>query len=737
MQPMATERDEQLQMEEDELRQAQEQELAKLNASLTMQRDEWVAARANSGIESDWRRAETLYEGGDVSDGEGGLEDTLKNGPAPRGGKAAAGAPRSRVRVNIVGQATDTAVARVCEILLPVDDKNWGIKPTPVPEVAGLANDMRPVIGPDGQPAGTVGEIAARVQLRAHQAAKLMESEIDDQLTECGYNGELRKVIAAAAKIGTGVLKGPYVVTREHRTWQKGANGQQAMMVKKSYRPESAAVSAWNLFTDPACGDNVQRGAGIYERKEMTRKELRGLLRRPGYDHEAIKSVLRQSPKRVVVEQGKVMRADVQDDLYEVWEYHGEVDPDRLACLAPRLNETEPDALEGVYTGCLVMVNDTVIAALPMLTADESLPYDFFQWKQRDDSVWGHGVPHAKEVQQRVVNAAWRMVMDNAGVAGGPQIVMKRNMVVPQDSSYVIRGMKAWLAADEVEDVTKAFAVINVDSHIGEFLKIVEVAMSLADTESGVSPMMQGEQSQAAETLGGMTMRWTNANGVMRVRVKRFDDGITRPHLNRYYDWNMQNSLKDDIKGDYEVDARGSSTLIERDIQNQATANLVQLFGNPKFEPYLKPFDALKATLKSWKLDPADYCKTDQEAAQIEEAAKQGAGQQVDPKVAIKQAELQDKQAEREFKAGEAEKERAHQVENREYNQQREQGEYVIAMTKEQNSRDLQLLKMAQDAETTAQAIQAQRGIKELEIDSKHQLFNAEVAVKAAQGSGI
>jgi hypothetical protein len=737
MQPMATERDEQLQLEDDELRQAQEQELAKLNASLTMQRDDWVAARANSGIESDWRRAESLYDGGDVSEGDGGLEDTVKNGPAPKGGKAAAGAPRSRVKVNIVAQATDTAVARVCEILLPVDDKNWGIKPTPVPEVAGQLDDPRPVIGPDGQPAGTVGEIAARVQARATKASKLMESEIDDQLTECQYNGELRKVITAAAKVGTGALKGPFVVQRDHRSWQKDATGNQVMQVKKSYRPASAAVSCWNLFPDPACGDDVQRGAGIYERKEMTRKELRQLLRRPGYDHDAIKSVLRQSPKRVVVEQGRVMRADVQDDLYEVWEYHGEVDPDRLACLAPRLNDREPDAFDGIYTGCLVMVNDTVIAALPMLTADDSLPYDFFQWKQRDESVWGHGVPHAKEVQQRVVNAAWRQVMDNAGVSVGPQIVMKRNHVVPQDNSYVIRGMKTWLAADEVEDVTKAFSVVNIDSHLTELLKIVEVAMSLGDAESGVSPMMQGEQSQAAETLGGMTMRWTNANGVMRVRVKRFDDGITRPHLNRYYDWNMQNSLKDDIKGDYEVDARGSSTLIERDIQNQATANLVQLFNNPKFEQYLKPFDALKATLKSWKLDPADYCKTDQEAAQIDEAAKQGAGQQVDPKVAMKQAELQDKQADREFKAGEAEKERAHQEASREYNMQREQGEFQIAMTKEQNTRDLQLLKMAQEERTTAQQVQAARGIKELEIDSKHQLFNAEAAIKARQGSGI
>src|SRR5438445_2256113 len=121
-------------LSEDDVANLQEQLLNSLYQEISSERDDWVRARAQSGVEVEWRKAEALYDGEDVTeDGSAGLEDTLRNGSASR---FRSGGTRSRVRINIVAPAVDNQVARMCEILLPVDDKNWGIRPTPNPAVS-------------------------------------------------------------------------------------------------------------------------------------------------------------------------------------------------------------------------------------------------------------------------------------------------------------------------------------------------------------------------------------------------------------------------------------------------------------------------------------------------------------------------------------------------------------------------------------------------------------------------
>jgi hypothetical protein len=77
-----------------------------------------------------------------------------------------------------------------------------------------------------------------------------------------------------------------------------------------------------------------------------------------------------------------------------------------------------------------------------------------------------------------------------------------------------------------------------------------------------------------------MVMLFNNATAVLRQRVKLYDDCVTRQHIARYYDWHMANNPDPAIKGDFEVDARGSTALIERDIQNQALLNLARNAAN-------------------------------------------------------------------------------------------------------------------------------------------------------------
>ena len=474
-------------------------------------------------------------------------------------------------------------------------------------------------------------------------------------------------------------------------------------------------------------------------RRNVTRKELRGVVGLPGYDTESIREVLRTSPNRIRVAEGRVMRDVIQEDSYEMWTYHGEIEPDEMLTLTERTG----DPISDVSFGVLVMVNDKVIGAMPSWVADETLPVDVWCWRKSDDSPYGYGLPDELEHQQRVVNSAWRQVMDNGRTSLGGQIVMKKGLVIPQNGSYEITPNKIWLAKDDTEDVGKAFNVFEFNSHLQELLAIAQAAMSFADQETGMPQIMGGEKGSAPETVGGMVMLYNNANAVLRQRVKLYDDNITRPHIGRYYDWKMANDPEPAIKGDYEVDARGSTALIERDIQNQALLNLANITNNPRYTPHLKEREELRAILKAFKVNPDELMKTEDQFSQDQQAmAEQGAPQ--DPKIATeemrmqaKQLDLQDRDKQRNFELTKQERELLVREKTLAYNIERERAESEQSAIDNQLTRDLAIAKLESTNQFDRENLAAKERLEMIKIQDGRERFNAEAALKVRQGSGI
>lgn len=716
----------------------QRQEVEKLHGMFTKMRDEWVQHRATSDVEKRWRRNTQLYFGEHTEGSTGEFENTLRNGPPAR--KAQDG-NRSRVVINIVRPKVDQAVARICEILFPVDDRNWGLKPTPLPDLAVMVGNNSPTVDPaTGQPTGmTANQEAQIVMQAAKEAAQAMERSIDDSLTECKYNGESRKGVEDGIRLGTMVLYGPFPARQTSKAWLPQPDGTQVMQINESVVPASMRLDPWDVFFDPSCGNDHQRGRGFFFRRNVTRKELRQLVGLPGFDAECIREVLRQPPNRVRVAEQRVIRDTIKEDSYEMWTYHGEIEPEEMEALSVRTG----DPLTDVTFGVLVIVNDKIIGAMPSWVADNTLPLDVWCWRKSDESPYGYGLPDELEHQQRVVNAAWRQVMDNGRTSLGGQIVMKKGMVIPQNNSWEITPNKIWLAKDDMADVRQAFSVFEFNSHLQELLAIAQAAMQFADVEASMPQILGGEKGSAPETVGGMVMLFNNAGAVLRQRVKLYDDAITRPHIARYYDWKMANDPDPSIKGDFEIDARGSTALIERDIQNQALLNLANITNNPRYIPHLKEREELKAILKAFKVNPEELMKPEDQVAQEQQAqAEQGAPQ--DPRIMsaqmqlqAKQLEMEDRQAQREFEGQRNMADLQLKREQLNYNASREQAEFEIAQTDSAIQRDVTVAKLGQDAQLTREQIAAKERLEMLKIDNQRQIFNAEAAIKVRQGSGI
>jgi hypothetical protein len=186
---------------------------------------------------------------------------------------------------------------------------------------------------------------------------------------------------------------------------------------------------------------------------------------------------------------------------------------------------------------------------------------------------------------------------------------------MPADGTWELHGRKIFWVDDTETDLAKAedsIKAIEIPSRQAELMNIINFALKMAEDVTGLPMLLQGQEGKSAPTtLGGQQLAMNNANGVLRRGAKLFDDNVTEPHITRYYDWHQQYTDDDDEKCDATIDARGSSALVERDIQNQAIASMGAFVKDPAFG--LSPQRWAKEWSKSMRLDPERFAMTPEE----------------------------------------------------------------------------------------------------------------------------
>ncbi len=600
-------------------------------ASLVKKRNVAIEARATCGIEQIWKEDELGFEGRDLASMRTSMIDyAMQTAPVDRSSKSP---NRSQVVINIIRPKCETAEGRFSDIQLPTDDRNWGLKITPKPEMSAAMKDERPamhketqqpVLGDGGQPV-PIKEIARSDKERAEESMSKMQVTIDDQLTECSFNGECRKAIQNAVRLGTGILKGPMVVKDIKKVWRKVEDGETTVRVLEATedtRPASRSIDPQDVWPDPECRDDIKRAAFIWERRAITPRELRDVATVKGYFKEEIAKVLQEEPSRLTVAMPKeneyLVRyiTGTRGSSYELWEYNGDVDKSDLEAMGCDCSGT--NALFPSMTACVIMVNDHVIKVTLSTLDTGALPYDFFVWTKRSGVPWGIGVARELMWPQRVLIAAWRAMMDNAGDSSGANVVVGAS-VEPMDGKWEITGKKLWKSTDETLRIDKQFGQFQIENNQSELQAVIELALKFADMESQLPMLFSGEKGELPETLGATNIMVDSANVALRSRVKLWDDNITRPHIGRYYDWNMQYNEDDEIKGDYKVDPRGTSILLERDQEWQTMKDVLTVRQDKELSSMI---DWKKAIKKFFAARKADILLPDDKIAENEEAMK-------------------------------------------------------------------------------------------------------------------
>lgn len=604
---------------------------------------------------------------------------------------------KSRLFVNETRSKTLRWEGRIVKTMFPTDEKPWGIQPTPVPELTESAKQIvedvqdlvdqanrtmqaegggfeaaKQMIEEARGPAAAAAQ-ARKVLSEAERRCRAMEREINDHLSEANFNIKLREGISDLCRLGTIVLEGPLTAQKTRRSWEQGevyeqdpATGERRVVGKQwqmgratDPRQDWVVRDPWNFFPDMSAA-RIEDAEFTFYRSLLNEKQLRKLAREPGFDKEAIRDLLRSKPKDnlplYIQELRDIMGQDMYgpEQRYHVWKYSGPITGDQLTAIChcwlknqeeaqQILAEYDPDPLQEINVVIWFCEGRILKYAEYPLDSGECM-YSVGNFVKDRTSIFGYGVPYIMRDPQAALNGAWRMAMDNAGKTAGPNIIIDRNQIEPMTgNSYEWVPWKVWnqkksLTAQDPPPIR----IVELPDRLQSLVGIINLALKFMDDETAMPPVAQGEGSGSptGDTLGGLTLLQNAANVIFGHVVQNLDDQIIVPSIQRAYDWEMQFSNKEEIKGDYEVVAKGTSVLLVRELEAQRLSAMVQNWANdPALGPLLKVADAARDALRANQLNPDKYLKSDEEIAQ--EEAERAANAPQDPEMLKLQTQMQ------------------------------------------------------------------------------------------------
>lgn len=659
-----------------------------LSLSVAAKRKAAVDARKSSGIETIWINCEEAYLGIDdanrheFSDAKW-AKPMSTEGPLTSN-KISGGQPRSTAFVRLTSRYVDHAAAKLAEILLPIDDKAFSFEPTPNPDLIKKLDNNKPLQHPEtgqpimtpappqvgaapptglppgspapapfqgapsaapgvppapgvapvpGQPPSpalipvTGGDLLKMVNDQASDAAKKAETRIYDWMVESQYPAETRKVIHDAARLGVGVLKGPYPEIRTSKAITRSKKGKKdkdvlELRIEKKVVPAVKWIDPWNFFPDEACSENIHDGNIVFERDYLSKKGLRELKKDPTYLADMIDKVLEEGPGKIYMEgRDRLNSEKVNKKRFEIWYCTGMQKRKDMVLAGAEGADQIPKDVEEV-PAIVTMVNTTVIKAVMHPLDSGNFPYHVIPWSRRPGSWAGVGVAEQIDMPQKMVNASTRALLNNAGLSSGVQIVMDQTGIKPADGSWVLTPNKIWYKTGEsnVPDVRAAFFAVIIPSVQKEMMGIIEYGMKLAEESTSIPMVTQGLQGPSVpETFGAAQLQDNNAHTWLRSIGYRYDDCITEPLVNDFYEWLLlDEEVPDDEKGDYYINAHGSAAMIERAIQEQTLLGMFQAVANPAFS--IDPKKLFIEYLKAKRIDPRGIMLSEEDQKKQDEA---------------------------------------------------------------------------------------------------------------------
>jgi hypothetical protein len=268
-----------------------------------------------------------------------------------------------------------------------------------------------------------------------------------------------------------------------------------------------------------------------------------------------------------------------------------------------------------------MVLNPFKPATIPYMAAPYELnPYSFF----------GVGIAENMDDTQTLMNGFMRMAVDNAVLSGNLLIEVDETNLVPGQDLSVYPGKVFRRQGGAPGQAIFGTKFPNVSA---ENMQLFDKARVLADESTGFPSFAHGQTgvTGVGRTASGISMLMGAAQGSIKNVIKNVDDYLLRPLGEGLFRFNMQFNFNPDIKGDLEVKARGTESLMANEVRSQRLMQFMQVASSPALAPFAKFQYIIREIAKSLDLDPDKVTNNMNEAAVQAELMKGFQQQQVQP----------------------------------------------------------------------------------------------------------
>jgi hypothetical protein len=155
-------------------------------------------------------------------------------------------------------------------------------------------------------------------------------------------------------------------------------------------------------------------------------------------------------------------------------------------------------------------------------------------------------------------------------------------------------------------------------------MQMFDKARVLSDEATGIPSFSHGQTGVqgTGRTAAGISMLMGAAQLSIKTVIKNIDDYLLQPLGEAFYAFNQQFNFDEEIKGDIEVKARGTESLMRNEVRSQRLIQLMQIGSSPTLAPFIKFPVILREIAHTFDLDAEKFVNDEREAVKQAEMMK-------------------------------------------------------------------------------------------------------------------
>ena len=539
---------------------------------------------------------------------------------------------RSQVYVGLTRTKVLAAYSRITDLLFQPGQKFFSIESTPITKQPILENELTEQAALEIMQAAEVVDpnlvddlIAARflelkddLEKETEMRVENMSEAILDQSIEANLEGKMKDAIMEQVIFGTGAMKaGTLRIDKDHK-WIKTNEGFN-LVYEESPMPEMEAVSIFDLYPDPYA-TSVDDMRNIFRRHIISRQEFVDLKDYPGFNRQLIDYCVEEYPDGNHYEEqhekdrreiANINDYETKTQKFEVTEFWGSINGYELAEVGVEFDDNEDLSQE--FQCNIWFTEDKIIKAQLNPLPGGIIPYFIFPYEKNPHAFWGTGVPRMMRDSQNTMNAATRIYLDNVALSSGPMVEVNTDIMASGEDPTELYPWRVFLreGGDGNQPMVRFY---QPQSNSPALVSVIELFRRFADETTALPSYTHGQtQSSLNRTATGISILMSNANIVLKSVIKNIDDYLTKPMIRSLYDWNMTWNENELVKSDMRIIARGSTALIQKEVQSQRLLQFLSLINNPMDAQVVNREKLLVDIAKSLDIDPDEVIKSQEE----------------------------------------------------------------------------------------------------------------------------